>query len=110
MTKPAETESPKSAFVQEMEAAIAKRLAAAGWPDKSAVDREIRDIIRRHLGRDAWQAMVDAGEDVPHETSRDRKCHGSALGRRASVRSGGTGRYSERFDHKLAQAGERDDD
>lgn len=102
--KPAVVESPKSAFVVEMEAAIARRLAAAGWPEKSAVDREIHDIIRRYLGRDAWDAMVDADQQSARLAARCRSRR-----RRASV-ARERSRYSEDFDHKLAQAGDRSDD
>jgi hypothetical protein len=76
MSKPAVDEATKSDFVREMEAAIAKRLAAVGR-GKAAVDREIAGIVRKHLGRDAWQAMVDAereSDDVPRATRRDRSC------------------------------------
>lgn len=104
MTKPAIDEAPKSDFVREMESAIARRLAAAGWPEKVAVDREIRDIIRTHLGRDAWQAMVDAEA----ESAAIPKAGKQWSRRRARV--GKRTRYSEEFDHKLAQAGDRNDE
>lgn len=108
ITKPVDTESPKSEFVREMDAAIERRLAAVGWSNKSAVDREIKEIISRCLGRDAWQAMLDAERDtpdVPRDTTRDRVCH------KRRVRASRTGRrYPEGFDHKRAQAGDRSDD
>lgn len=108
MTKPVDTEAPKSEFVREMEAAITRRLAAVGWSEKSAIDREIAGIVRKYLGRDAWQAMLDAERetpDVPRDTTRDRVCH------KRRVRASRTGRrYPEGFDHKRAQAGDRSDD
>lgn len=108
MTKPVDVESPKSAFVREMEAAIERRLAAVGWDNKRAVDKEIAAIVQKYLGRDAWAAMVDAEREtanVPRDTTRDRICH------KRRVRAGRTGRrYPEGFDPKMAQAGDRGDD
>jgi hypothetical protein len=109
MTKPALVESPKSEFVREMEAAIQRRLAAPTRAGKTAVDREIAGIVKQYLGRDAWQAMVDADREtasVPRGTSRDLSRRRS----RARVGAGGERRYSEEFDHKRAQAGDSSDD
>ncbi len=107
MTKPAVLdEAPKSAFVREMEAAIERRLAAIGRGAKGAVDREIAGIVKAYLGRDAWQAMVDAERetpDVPRGTRRDQFRHTRRL-------TSGRSRYSDTFDHKRAQAGDLGDD
>jgi hypothetical protein len=100
--KPAVDDSTKSVFVLEMEAAIKRRLAAASWRDKSAVDREIRTIIQTHLGRDAWDAMVDAdpARSVPRPPRLARKAKRDRGGRR----------FRRGFDHKMAQAGDREND
>jgi hypothetical protein len=106
MKHPVVDEAPKSAFVREMEAAIARRLAASG-PGKKAVDREIAAIVKQYLGRDAWRAMVDADREaeagVPRTTTGPRS-------HRARATPGRGGRYSDTFDHKLAQSGEREGD
>ena len=107
MTKPSIDQAPKSDFVREMEAAIVRRLNAVGKSGKAAVDREIAGIVKAYLGRDAWQAMVDAERetpDVPRGTRRDRFCHARR------TRGAGGARYSDSFDHKLAQSGEREED
>lgn len=124
MTKVAEIDAPKSAFVQAMEAAIQRRLAAPTGAGKAAVDREIAAIVRQYLGRNAWrvvtagmQAAIDKAkreaeretriDGVPRATSRDRVCHTT---RKARAGHGPRREFPEDFDYKALQAGEKGDD
>jgi hypothetical protein len=102
-------ESPMSTFCSEMKAALEQRLAAVGKAGKAAAEREIVEILRRYRGRDAWSAMADAeraAADVSRDTSRDRSGPARARRRAGMVRKGSR-RFSEEFDYKLAQSGDR---
>lgn len=70
-------ESPSSAFVVEMKAALRKRLEASDDLQRRAdAQREMEGIMRRYLGRSAWDAMRDAettGGDMPRGDATDRK-------------------------------------
>lgn len=72
--------SPYSDFVSDMRAAFARRLAASGATEKREIEREMKRIMRRYLGRSAWDAAgVDPARtivaSVPRDTSPDPACH-----------------------------------
>lgn len=107
MTKPLVVdEAPLSEFVRKMRDACRRCLAASKPSDKRAIEREMADLMRKYLGRNAWEAAVAAereaervSADVPRATSR------------RYVRPGPMPKYSSGdFDHKLAAAGDRTDD
>ncbi|HXD20112.1 MAG TPA: hypothetical protein VN654_24020 [Vicinamibacterales bacterium] len=105
MTKSAVIE--KSPMVREMEAALARYLAAGSRREKLAIEKDMAAIARKYRGRDAWQARLDADEDagVPRATSRDRIRHTRKVKAGRARR-----RYPEGFDYKAAQAGDRNED
>jgi len=94
-----------SEFIAKMQACFEERLAVADPADKRAVERRMEGIMRDYHRRNAWDAMVDAegaAGDVPRGTPLARR-------RRPRGRTS-SGRYSPNFDHKLAQAGDKDDE
>lgn len=97
-------ETPLSEFVCEMKRLLAQRLEARGARDKAAVDREMRGVMKQYLGRDTWQAMVDAENAEatrPDARKRPRQRGRGKAGRR---------RYVGSFDYKRAQARDTNDE
>jgi hypothetical protein len=93
-------ESPLSDFLVKMRDAHRRRLAAVSLAEKRAIEREMHALIRK-----AGEADGDAApeSDRPETPTVPR-----ATRRRARP---GPAKYShDGFDHKLAQAGEREDD
>lgn len=63
-------EAPVSAFVQEMRAAFTERCAVSAPEDKRRVEREMQDIMRRHLGPVASRAHGGVPRGTPASTDR----------------------------------------
>ncbi|OFW05666.1 MAG: hypothetical protein A3H96_11435 [Acidobacteria bacterium RIFCSPLOWO2_02_FULL_67_36] len=78
-------ETPVSAFIHEMRDALARRVAAGSLTEKAQLDREMLEIMCRHMGPDA----------------RDP--------RRRRARPHPGGRASGEVDRKLAAAGPDED-
>jgi len=95
-------EAEKSAYVRELEAALARYLAADSKREKLAIEREVAAIIGTQRGLNAWKAKA-AG--VSHGTSRDPNCQPRTRKRERWRRD-----FRGEFDHKRAQVHEDDDE
>jgi hypothetical protein len=65
--------SPLSAFVREMRQAFQRR--SAGALTQRQAEAEYENIMRRYLGRDAWEVVPN----VPRDTSADPSCPASRV-------------------------------
>lgn len=109
MPRPSQVdESPLSEFVTKMRDVFRRRLAAVEPRDQRAIEAEMQTIMRTYLGRDAWEAVQAAERDVDAALTAAGVPRATRPRRR--VRPGPPSRYREGFDHKLAQAGDRDED
>lgn len=98
--------SPLSEFVTKMRDVFRRRLAAVDPRDVRAIEGEMQGLMRTYLGRDAWEAAAAAAEQAAAPWGG-----GPCAARRRRARPGPIPKYPrDGFDHKLAQAGDREDD
>ena len=96
-----------SEFVTKMRDVFRRRLAAVDPRDAKAVELEMVALMRTYLGRDAWEATAAGERDL--DDALTAAGIPRATGRRRA-RPGPPSTYPRDFDHKLAQAGDRDED
>ena len=126
-------EAEKSAYVRELEAALARYLAADSKREKLAIEREVAAIIGTQRGLNAWKAKAASAVEPESESEPEsgpaylRYCLRMARKAKAGTVSHGTSRdphcpprkrkrerwrrdFRGEFDHKRAQVHEDDDE